>query len=240
MILDRIGAKVYPVESAAGWARRGEPMESAKRVIDSLRQDILSGRVGQGERLVEIELAKRYRCGRSSVRSALVALEKEGLIDRRANRGATVRRISLAEAIQITEARASLEVLVARHAARHASADERSDLRSIVRTMRATVAAGDYARYSDLNGTLHLRLAEVSRHEVASDLINNLRNRAAHLRFQLALIPGRPQQSMEEHQAIVDAIVRGDEAAAATAMERHIASVLDVLRHWDAMRMAVL
>ncbi len=215
-------------------------MASANTVIEGLRQDILSGRLGQGERLVEIELAKRYRCGRSGVRSALVALEKEGLIDHRANRGATVRRISLAEAIQITEARAALEGLVARHAARHASDDERSELRSIVRRMRATVDAGGYADYSDLNASLHLRLREVSRHGVAGDLIGNLHNRAAHLRFRLALIPGRPQQSLLEHEAIVEAVVRGDEDAAALAMERHIASVLDVLRHWDAMRVSVL
>lgn len=215
-------------------------MESAKQVIDGLRQDILSGRVAQGERLVEIELSKRYRCGRSGVRSALLALEKEGLIDRRANRGATVRRISLAEAIQITEARASLEVLVARHAARHATDDERAELRAIVQEMRATVAAGGFALYSDLNARLHRRLREVSRHEVASDLIGNLRNRAAHLRFRLALLPGRPQQSLLEHEAIVEAVVQGDEAAAALAMERHIASVLGVLRQWDDMRLAVL
>jgi DNA-binding GntR family transcriptional regulator len=215
-------------------------MESARRVIDGLRQDILNGRVGQGDRLVELELAKHYRCGRSGVRSALLALEKEGLIDRRANRGATVRRISLAEAIQITEARASLEVLVARHAARHATDDERAELRAIIERMRATVAGGNFADYSDLNATLHLRLREMSRHEVASDLIGNLRNRAAHLRFRLALLPGRPGQSLLEHEAIVAAVVRGDEDAAATAMEGHIASVLDVLRHWDDMRVAVL
>jgi len=215
-------------------------MESAKQVIDNLRLDILNGRVGQGERLVEIELASRHRCGRSSIRSALLALEKEGLIDRRANRGATVRRISLAEAIQITEARAALEVLVARHAARHATGDERGELRAIIQKMRAAVAAGDFADYSDLNATLHLRLREVSRHGVASDLIGNLRNRAAHLRFRLALLPGRPNQSLLEHEAIVKAVVRGDEDAAATAMEGHIASVLDVLRHWDDMRVAVL
>jgi DNA-binding GntR family transcriptional regulator len=215
-------------------------MESAKQVIDNLRLDILNGRVGQGERLVEIELASRHRCGRSSIRSALLTLEKEGLIDRRANRGATVRRISLAEAIQITEARAALEVLVARHAARHATGDERGELRATIQKMRAAVAAGDFADYSDLNATLHLRLREVSRHGVASDLIGNLRNRAAHLRFRLALLPGRPNQSLLEHEAIVKAVVRGDEDAAATAMEGHIASVLDVLRHWDDMRVAVL
>ena len=214
-------------------------MASLNRVSDRLRQDILAGHLAPGERLVEVELAERYACGRASVRSALVALENEGLIERRANRGATVRRITLAEAIQVTEARAALEVLVARHAARHASPDERTELGRIISAMRVAVGENDYLTYSDLNATLHQRLREVSRHTVASDLIGNLRNRAAHLRFRLALMPGRPQQSLLEHERIVDAVVAGDEAAAAAAMDRHIVSVLHVLRHWDELRVSV-
>jgi len=214
-------------------------MASLNRVTDTLRQDILAGHLAPGERLVEIELAERYACGRASVRSALVALENEGLIERRANRGATVRRITLAEAIQVTEARAALEVLVARHAARHASPAERAELGRIISAMRVAVGENDYLTYSDLNATLHQRLREVSRHTVASDLIGNLRNRAAHLRFRLALMPGRPQQSLLEHERIVDAVVAGDEVAAAAAMDRHIVSVLHVLRHWDELRVSV-
>jgi DNA-binding GntR family transcriptional regulator len=214
-------------------------MASPNRVTDTLRQDILAGHVTPGERLVELELAERYGCGRASVRAALVELEKEGLIDRRAHRGATVRRISLGEAIQVTEARAALEVLVARHAARHAGAEARSELVGIIRRMHEAVARNDYMGYSDLNATLHQRLREVSRHTVASDLIDNLRNRAAHLRFRLATMPNRPNQSLVEHESIVNAVVAGDEEAAAAAMERHIASILHVLRHWDELRVNV-
>ena len=208
-------------------------MTSTSHVTDTLRQEVLTGHLAPGERLVELDLAQRYGCGRAGVRSALVALEKEGLVDRRANRGATVRRITVAEAIQVTEARAALEVLVARHAARHATEADRAELRSIVEAMRRVVGEGQYTQYSDLNGRLHQRLREVSRHSVARDLIGNLRNRAAHLRFRLALQPGRPAQSLVEHEAIVAAVVGGDENAAAAAMEQHIASVLHVLRHWD-------
>jgi len=208
-------------------------------LTDSLRRDILTGQLAPGERLVELELAQRYRGGRASVRAALVGLEKEGLVDRRANRGATVRRITLAEAIQLTEARAVLEVLVARHAARHVNDSDRVELRSIVEGMRRVVAEGNYAEYSDLNRRLHQRLRELSRHAVASDLIGNLRDRAAHLQFRLALQPGRPAQSLLEHEAIVEAVVSGDENASAAAMEQHVASVLHVLRHWDDLRVSV-
>ncbi|MCH9804543.1 hypothetical protein K0U73_12185 [bacterium] len=73
-------------------------------------------------------MARDYDCGRAAVRSAFVALTFEGLVEREANRGAKVRRISLREAIQITQARSALESLIAAEAARDASADDHADL----------------------------------------------------------------------------------------------------------------
>ena len=78
-------------------------------VTNQLRDEILEGVFPPGERLVELNLSKRYGVGRASIRAALVELDSEGLVDREANRGATVRRISLEEAIhQITEIPARL------------------------------------------------------------------------------------------------------------------------------------
>ena len=80
---------------------------------DRLRNDILTGALPPGERLVELQLAERYQIGRAAIRAALLELDSEGLVRREANRGATVRRISLSDAIEITQARGALEGLVA-------------------------------------------------------------------------------------------------------------------------------
>ena len=202
-------------------------------VTAALRGDILAGVYHPGERLVEGSLTERYVAGRAAVRSALVELTSEGLVDRAANRGAWVRRIGRDEAIQITEARSALEGLLAAAAATHATADERAELDDLEARMRRTVADGDTAGYSELNGHLHRRIREISRHTVAADLVAVLRNRSAHHQFRLAAMPGRPAESLEQHAAIVRAIVRGDPAGASAAMTAHLLSVIDVLRHWD-------
>lgn len=204
-------------------------MSRNEHITDDLRRDILSGVFPPGERLVELNLTERYDCGRAAVRAALVTLATEDLVDREANRGATVRRISVDEAIQITEARAALESLIAAHAARNAVAEERDELRQIITDMRAAVDTGEHIAYSDLNAVLHRRIREISCHLVASNLVQNLRNRASHHQYRLALMPGRPVESLAQHAAIVDAVVAGDEAAAAAAMEEHLLSVIDVL-----------
>lgn len=204
----------------------------ARSITDELRRDILAGRLEPGDRLLEVRLADRYGCGRAAVRSALLELTAEGLVERAPNRGATVRRVSIAEAIQITEARAALESLIAAHAARNATGPDRDELRAIVDDMRAAVADDRHRDCSELDARLHRRLREMSGHTVAAELVANLRNRGAHHQYRLALMPGRLSESLEEHAAVVDAVVAGHESAAAAAMHDHLRSVVDVLRRW--------
>jgi DNA-binding GntR family transcriptional regulator len=208
-------------------------MRTIANITDDLRSDILSGVFPPGDRLVELHLSERYAVGRASVRSALVELATEGLVERAANRGATVRRISIAEAIQITEARAALESLIARHAARHATPADCTELEGIVARMRVAVAADDASVYSGLNSTLHARLREISRHTVADSLVENLRNRSAHHQYRLASMPGRSAESVEQHAAIVAAVVAHNEHTAADAMHDHLVSVIKALQKWD-------
>lgn len=208
------------------------PRDTHTDVTDALRADILDGVYEPGERLVELSLTERYDVGRAAIRSALIELATEGLIDREANRGATVRKLSIHEAIQITEARAVLESLIASAAARTATEAERDELQLLELQMRDAVDRGAFIEYSDLNAILHRRVREISQHHVAGDLVAQLRNRSARHQYRLALMSGRPAESLEQHAAIIRAIVRRDEAGAAAAMNAHLLSVIDVLRHW--------
>ncbi len=207
-------------------------------VSDLLRRDILNGDFPPGERLIELQLTERYGVGRAAVRSAIVELSTEGLVTHETNRGAAVRRVSIDEAIEIAEARGALESLLARRSAERATDEERQELADVVTGMRAAVAAGRHADYSELNRVLHRRIREISGHSTASELVSNLRNRGAHHQFRLATMPGRSIDSLPQHAAIVDAIVDGDCDAAAQAMHDHLASVQEVLRSWAEQPMS--
>lgn len=202
---------------------------------ERLRSDILGGTFAPGERLPEVALAERYAVGRGSIRSALVALRAEGLVDIEANRGAMVRRIGLDEAIEIAEARKVLEGLIAGQAALSEDAGAKESLNRIVDQMRDVVAARNNSRYSELNRELHRRIWELGRHRVANDLVANLRDRSAHHQYRLAVMPGRAEESLGEHAAIVDAIVAGDADGARRAMEHHLDSVIEVLSRWSEL-----
>lgn len=207
-------------------------MRVGTAITDRLRDDVLAGALPPGTRLVELQLAQRYAASRAAVRNAIGELAKEGLVDREVNRGATVRRVAIDEAVQIVEVRRLLEGLIAARAAAVASDEQRQELQAIVERMRDAVAADRLGEYSELNGLLHGRLRDISGHTVAADMVTILRNRALHHDFRLALVPGRAHDSLGQHESIVEAVVGGDPEAAERAMHAHLESVLTVLRRW--------
>src|ERR1700712_3167674 len=105
--------------------------ETVAVVVTAVRDGIMQGRYAPGQRLPEADLVSMYSASRGAVRTALVHLENEGIVERERNRGARVRPISLQEAVEITEARAVVEGLCAAKAAVRASADDRTRLREL-------------------------------------------------------------------------------------------------------------
>lgn len=211
---------------------------TASDVTLRLREAITQGRLTPNERLIEADLAGAYRVNRAHVRTALAMLDQEGLVVRERNRGARVRAISDAEALEIAETRLAIEVLVARQAAERIDAATRKALRTIETDMRAAVAAEDYGRFSQLNAALHREIHAIAGNATASRILDTLKSHLVRLQYRVILLPGRPQSSLAEHRAVVDAICKGDGAAAETAMRRHLesftrllAQAIDAVRH---------
>jgi DNA-binding GntR family transcriptional regulator len=200
------------------------------RPEDRLRAAIVTGRLLPNERLVEADLTRRLGVGRSAVRAALARLEHEGLVELEPHRGARVRRVALAEAVEILQARAALEGLAVRQAAAHATAEDVDDLRAILAEMRRLLDAGDLLAASDANALLHDRLRRIGGHATANRLIAELRSQLVRFEYRTILVPGRSRHSLAEHTAIVDAVAAGNADAAEEAMRVHLSHVGDALR----------
>jgi DNA-binding GntR family transcriptional regulator len=194
-----------------------------------LRDEIVTGRLQPNERLVELDLSERLGVGRAAIRTALVRLESEGLVERERHRGAKVRLVDEHEAVEILEARAMLEGLAARHAARHATPEDVAELRTILAGMRTRLDAGDLLGASDQNAVLHHRILQISGHATAQRLISTMRSQLVRFQFRTILVPGRPERSFAEHTAIVDALAAGDGDAAEAAVRRHLSHVAETL-----------
>ncbi|MEU1166864.1 GntR family transcriptional regulator [Streptomyces sp. NPDC005921] len=199
-------------------------------VVEIIRAAIVRGEYVPDQRLVEVDLAERFAVSRSAVRSALLQLGNEGLVERIPNRGARVRAVSLAEAIEITEVRMVVEGLCAAKAAERVTDTEIAELREIRAGMLGAVDAGEVMTYSELNNRLHRRLMELSGQGTAGGVLERLRGQSVRHQFRLALQPGRPSVSLPEHLAIIDAVCDRDPVAAERAARGHLSSVVHALQ----------
>lgn len=198
-------------------------------LLTSLREAILRGEFAPRQRLIETELVEQYATSRFVLRNALTRLAGEGLVEMQPNRGARVREISVAEAIEITEIRRAVEGLAAARAADRVTGDEITELRALGKSMRSAVRAADMVLYSALNAALHARVRGIARHSAATRIIEQLHGQMVRHQFRLALVPGRPAVSLPEHLAVIEAICARDPEAAERAMRAHLTSVLDAL-----------
>lgn len=195
-----------------------------------LRAAIMHGDFQPNERLIEIDLAQSLGAGRAAIRTALARLEQEGLVQRERYRGARVRLVSEAEAIEILEARAVLEGLAVRHAALNATPDDIAALRGLLSELAQHLEAGDLLGYSDVNARLHQQLLGIANHATVSRLLDMLKSQNVRFQFRTILVPGRPQHSFQEHTAIVEAVAAHDPERAEAAMRYHLSHVVEALR----------
>ncbi|WLW50577.1 GntR family transcriptional regulator [Streptomyces sp. YU58] len=210
-------------------ARPGTGEQAKQHAIAQLRQAILQGDMAPAQRLVENELAEQFGVTRASIRAALIDLEAQGLVERIRNRGSRVRVVTVQEAVAITECRMVLEGLCAAKAAVAASDGQLDELTDLGTAMTKAVADGEPLTYSDLNHELHTRIREFSGQQTARELLERLNAQLVRHRFQLALRPGRPQQSLNEHLAMIEAIRARDPQAAESAVRAHLTSVIEAL-----------
>lgn len=203
-------------------------------VAGGLRDAIAGGIYRPKERLVEEELARTFGTNRAVIRGALAALQQEGLVTRERHRGAHVRLIETDEAIEILQARAVLEALVARRAAERIDDDGIASLRSIVERMGTCAASGDLMAYSELNAAFHAIVLRFGGDPTLQKLLAQLQSQSVRYQFRTVLAPGRPASSLAEHQAILTALAERDPDAAERAARRHVESVIGTLRSFSA------
>jgi DNA-binding GntR family transcriptional regulator len=197
---------------------------------DALREAIVRGDIAPEARLVESEISTNFKMSRGAVRTALIRLEEEGLVVREPHRGARVRKVSDAEAVEILQVRAVLEGLAVRLTAERIDDAGATRLRALLERHRELLEGGDLLGASDANADLHAALLELSGHGTARRLIRALNSQTVRYQYRTILIPGRPAASVAEHTAIVEAVVAGRADEAEAAMRNHLFNVAQAVQ----------
>lgn len=193
------------------------------RVRDHLRQAIIAGRVVEGMRLHEREVAQQLGVSTTPVKDAFMQLEAEGLLRVEPRRGIAV-TFGPEQAREMVLARAAIEAVVARLAAERASAEDHAALRAVMDGIREATEAADVSRLVGLNNAVHLAIHDASR---CTFLAQSLPFRAAYdieVRQRMCIDAAMRERLRREHGEICDAIIIGDAGLAEALMRTHVAS----------------
>lgn len=216
---------------------KAEAVASPRTRTETLRlqiaDEIVSGVLEPGAPLDEQELAARFGVSRTPVREAIRQLSASGLVSVRPHRGAVVALPTPRQLDDMFEAMAELEALCAGLAARNMTTPERRDLERLHEKLRLLVQQGDPGRYHEANEAFHAAIYAGSHNGYLADLTLMTRARVAPFRRAQFRATGRLGGSYQEHDAVVQAILRGDQAGAIEAMRAHIGIVKDAFRSYS-------
>jgi DNA-binding GntR family transcriptional regulator len=206
---------------------------AAERAYGELRRRILDGRLPPGQRLKETELAAELGLSRTPVRDALSRLTVEGLIDFRANVGATVAIWSASQIELMFRIRALLEPFAAEVAALQITDAEIEEMRRLCAVMEEAArreTAADLTRLAEANGRLHRMIIDATRSDQVIKLATLALDAPVSLRIFGRYTMAEIERSMRHHREIVDALSHRDPAWAASAMRTHILASIEVAR----------
>lgn len=194
-------------------------------VYEQVRQAILSLDIVPGARLSERGLEADFGASRTPVRAALMRLQAEGLVDRD-GRNWHATPIDLDEVAALAEYREAVEIAAARLACARASDAE---LRAFAERESSAVEVRD-ERSGLLRGDdFHGSLAALAGNRFIEAAVHDSITRMARARWlELRSEEGRTE-AWREHTAIVDAVVRRDQDAAAAAIAHHTQANLERL-----------
>lgn len=200
----------------------------------ALRERILHGHFPPGTKLVVRPLTEELELSPTPVKTALAALEKEGLIRVVPNRGYFVETFDAKEVKEICAVRGAMDRLAAELAASKPDHTALADkLESNLDAQRSAIGADRTDEYADLNHEFHRMIWEGCGNRRAAKFLDSIAGQVRLLVNSSARVPGRPSRSLEEHKAIVEALRAGDAASAGAHALKHALNseetLLDVL-----------
>jgi DNA-binding GntR family transcriptional regulator len=195
------------------------PRALYEEVAELLRQRIFSRELAPGSWIDEMKLAEEYGISRTPLREALKVLAAEGLVTMKVRRGAYVTEVSEKDLSDVYHLLSLLESDAAGVVAQRASDAQIAELQLLHKQLEAS--AHNREKFFAINERFHMRLLEIAGNRWRDQMVADLRKVMKLNRHNSLLKSGRVKESMLEHRALVEALVRRDSKGAVRKMREH-------------------
>lgn len=216
--------KLNPKEFALDRSRQVAP-----QILEILRSRILSMALPPTTVLSRISLQSEFNVSQTPVRDALIRLEEEGLVEVYPQYATVVSRIDVGNATEAHFLRLSIELEAVRRQTLEAPAETADALEAVLTRQKRVMSPETYDLFDTLDKDFHRVLYE------RADILGlwlTVRRQGVHLdrlRMLNLPMPGKLQQIIGDHEAIVDAVRLGDPDAAVAAMRKHLSGTLSIV-----------
>lgn len=201
-------------------------------IFNEMKNDIKKGFFQPNERLIEADLVKRYDASRNTIRNVLALLENDHLIVIEQYKGARVVSLELKDIINLYELRAEIEGYIFRKTVPTLSDADVLKMEKIFSQMANNLEVNDLEKHPELNNKFHSIVYNNCENQVAVDMVHNIKNQVGNYNFKAILIPGRTEETLEEHRNILISAQKRDGELAEKYVKEHISQISDTLSEY--------
>ncbi|NDD13159.1 MAG: GntR family transcriptional regulator, partial [Betaproteobacteria bacterium] len=182
-------------------------------------QRIFSNELAPGSWIDELRLAEAYGISRTPLREALKVLATEGLVTMKVRRGAYVTEVSDKDQRDVYHLLSLLESDATGEVALQATEIELAELTQLHQELKAATQKTE--RFFEINEQFHMRLLEIANNRWRTQMVLDLRKVMKLNRHNSLFKSGRIEESLQEHQDIMDALLAHDAVLSQQRMQTH-------------------
>lgn len=197
------------------------PESIVERVYERVKAMSVGYELKPGERVNEVEIARRLGASRTPLREALNRLSAEGLLRFVPGKGYFCRDLDVDEVLQLYELRKTIEVAAVRLAIERATDEEIDALLAFLSQTGPAPGLRSTVELVDLDETFHERLLAMSGNRQMLRVLENINARIRFVRW-IDMHRGDRRKTQAEHRDVLRALKRRDTATCVALLEKHI------------------
>lgn len=199
-----------------------QPESLAKMAYEAIRQSILSGQWKIGELYNEKAIAADLGISRTPVREALLELASQDLIIFLPRRGLMVNRFTRRDVDEIFELRKAIELAAVEKITLASPPFDLFEIEESLLKQRKSAKEKDYLAFMEADRLFHTSFSELTNNRRLIAILENIRDMIHVMGAKALALEGRALEVIEEHQAIFEAVRRGNAEKARNAMAYHL------------------
>ncbi|MDO4975448.1 MAG: GntR family transcriptional regulator [Alphaproteobacteria bacterium] len=196
-----------------------------------LKHKILTGEIAPQTRLMEIELSEKMNVSRTPIREAIKRLADDGLAEVEPRKGAHVANISIKDMLDVFEVRENMEGFAAQLAAERITENQKEKLLEIAAEYEASIKKPNKETIIELDEKFHNFIVECCNNPTLNELIKYVQDLSLRFRYLYYDDFDVYYSTVEHHNKIAKAIVKGNKEAAREEADKHVKALKEFVNN---------